>query len=81
MRVRVKFFAALREVVGTESFDMDLPEGSKVSQLWGTLETRFADLKSHAGRVQVAVNQEYASTDMELRAADEVAFLPPVSGG
>jgi MoaE-MoaD fusion protein len=76
MQVRVRLFAALRERAGSTEIDLDLPEGAVVGDALERLHALTDGI-----RVVMAVNQEYADTDMELHAGDEVALIPPVSGG
>lgn len=81
MKVRVRLFAALREVLGEEELDLDLPDGTTVSALWDQLQTKNASLAPYGRSVQFAINHDFVDRDTELSANDEVAFLPPVSGG
>lgn len=74
MRVRILVFGILKDMV-PESSTVELPEGARVSDLLGRYEHEA--FRSAA----VAVNQEYAQADQVLREGDEVALLPPVSGG
>jgi MoaE-MoaD fusion protein len=76
MHVRVRLFAALRERAGTGELDLELPEGARVADA-------IAQLREVADGVPVvmAINHEYAADDTELRAGDELALIPPVSGG
>ena len=78
MRVRVLFFGILKELAGKSSDELDLPDHSTVRDLLQHYEPQIAHLKSS---LAVAVNQQYAALDAELHANDEVALLPPVSGG
>jgi molybdopterin converting factor subunit 1 len=80
VRVRSLFFASYRDLVGTEEIELDLPEGSTVSQLVDQVRTRpGADAIPEAP--VVAVNRQYASSDVVLSDGDEVAFIPPIAGG
>jgi molybdopterin converting factor subunit 1 len=81
VKVRVRLFAALREVLGEEELDLELPDGTTVSALWDELQTKNASLAPFTRSVQFAVNHDFVDRDTELSADDEVAFLPPVSGG
>lgn len=76
MLVRVRLFAILRERAGTDAVELELPAGARV-------EDALARLADVAGDVPVvmAVNQEYATGEVELHAGDELALIPPVSGG
>jgi MoaD family protein len=81
MRVRVKCFAAAREIVGTGEIVVDLPEGSTLTQLLDRIQGQFPRLRGLAGSLLFSVNREYAPSDTRLAADDEVALIPPVSGG
>jgi MoaE-MoaD fusion protein len=76
MNVRVRLFAALRERAGSEEIELDLPDGAVVGDALERLEP-FTD----GIRVVMAVNREYADADLPLQSGDEVALIPPVSGG
>ena len=81
MKVRVRCFAAAREIVGTAELILDLPEGSTLIQLVDEVRCRFPRLEGLAGSLLYSVNREYASSDKRLAAGDEIALIPPVSGG
>lgn len=81
MRVRLRFFAVLREIVGLEEREMDLPEGATVAGLLETVVSEYAKLGPYMNVVQVAVNHEIVEPAHIVKPDDEVAFLPPVSGG
>jgi molybdopterin converting factor subunit 1 len=81
MKVRVRCFAAAREIVGTAELVVDLPEGSTLSQLFDRIQRQFPRLQGLAGSLLFSVNREYAPSDRRLAAEDEVALIPPVSGG
>jgi molybdopterin synthase catalytic subunit len=76
MRINVRLFAGLRERAGASEIDLELPEGAAVSDALGALRDLTGDLP-----VVLAVNQEYAAPTHVLHAGDEVALIPPVSGG
>lgn len=80
MRVRALFFAAYREWAGSDSLDADLRAGATVADLVAEVR-RAPGLDRLPEAPVVAVNEEYARLDHRLREGDEVAFLPPVSGG
>ena len=80
MNITIKFFALGRELVGQSEMQLQLPEKTSVAGLIDLLKEqypRFAQLNSYL----TAVNMEYASIDTELKDGDEVAIIPPVSGG
>lgn len=78
MRVRVLYFGVLKESLGRESEQVELAEGARVADLMARYEDGHADWMRS---IAVAVNQEYARAADVLRDGDEVALLPPVSGG
>ncbi len=78
-RVRVLLFAALRERLGTTSIDLDLPGSPRVADVLSALERSHA---SRAGaRFAVALNQTSVARDAPVVEGDELALIPPVSGG
>ena len=76
MQVTVRLFAQLRERAGTSELSIDLPEGARVKDAIEELGALAADLP-----VVMAVNREYADGEAELAPGDELALIPPVSGG
>ena len=76
MRVVVKLFAGLRERAGTNERVLELPPGTRVGDLWPRL-----DLGEQPSGLLLAVNRQYAEPASELADGDEVALIPPVSGG
>ena len=76
MRVQIRLFAALRERAGTSLLELELPDGAQVSDALNELTWLTGDL--HA---VLAVNREYASESVTLQPGDELALIPPVSGG
>ena len=81
MHGTVKFFAALREVVGRPEVNWELAEGATIETLIAHLQETVPGLASWAGRAWIAVNRSYAARDTQLHDGDEVALFPPVSGG
>jgi molybdopterin synthase catalytic subunit len=81
VRIRVLFFGALRDVAGTREEYVDLPSGSRLDSVFQHYTGRFPNLKLLAPSTVLALNQEFASMSAALSEGDEVAFLPPVSGG
>ncbi|HKV48645.1 MAG TPA: molybdopterin converting factor subunit 1 [Candidatus Acidoferrales bacterium] len=81
MRVRVLFFGQLKEIVGVPEETIDVSEGTKLEDLLERYGRRFPKFAGFRASVATSVNQEYADTKTELANGDEVAFLPPVSGG
>ena len=81
MRVRVLFFGQLKEITGLAQEDADLSEGARVEDLFERYGRRFPKLADFRTSIAMSVNQEYAGWRAPLASGDEVAFLPPVSGG
>jgi molybdopterin synthase catalytic subunit len=81
MRVRVLFFGVLKDLVEKSSVAVDLPEGALVRDVLEHCVARSPGLKESLASLAVAVNFEYAGPETSLKANDEVALLPPVSGG
>ncbi|MCL5964249.1 MAG: MoaD/ThiS family protein [Deinococcus sp.] len=79
MRVRVLLFALYREQAGVRELLLDLAEGASVHSAQAALMARYPALSLHGGLA--AVNQKFAQGGETLKEGDEVAFLPPVSGG
>jgi MoaE-MoaD fusion protein len=81
MTVRVRLFARLREIAGAPELERSVPAGATVQQLWRALARDFPPLAEFEPSISAAVNAEYAKMSAPLAEGDEVAFLPPVSGG
>ena len=81
MLVTVRLFARLREIAGTPDVSIVLPESATVLEAWQALASRFPAVGAYAGTVSCAVNEDYSRMNTVLKDGDEVAFLPPVSGG
>ena len=81
MRVRVLLFAGLRERAGRAEIVRDVPEGTTVAGLWNLLARDLPAIAPYGRVVSVAVNADYAKMNAPVSDGDEVAFLPPVSGG
>jgi molybdopterin converting factor subunit 1 len=81
MRVRVLFFGQLKEIVGVDQENADVSEGARVGDLFEGYGRRFPALREFRSSVAPSLNQEYVSWDASLATGDEIAFLPPVSGG
>jgi molybdopterin converting factor subunit 1 len=81
VRVKVLFFGPLKDVVGQSEESLDLADSSTIEQLFALFASRIPELGKYRSSVVASRNQEFASWDTALRSGDEVAFLPPVSGG
>ncbi len=81
MKARVRFFARLSELAETRETEVEVGEGLTVADLFATLCSRFPGLSDYEGRLLFAVNAEYVQPSYPLRGGEEVALIPPVSGG
>ena len=81
MRVTVRLFARLRDIAGASELARDVAPGATIGTVWRQLASEFPPLADYERSISSAVNADYARMDQTLRDGDEVAFLPPVSGG
>jgi len=81
MKVRIKFFAILRERAGASEVSKEIANGSTVGDLWRQLQEDYPKFDVPGIRLLYAVNQSYVNLDHKLSDNDEVVFVPPVSGG
>jgi MoaE-MoaD fusion protein len=81
VRIRVLFFGVLRDVVGVREDSLDVPEGGRLETVFEHYAARFPKLREMAASTVLALNQQFSSPSAPLAEGDEVAFLPPVSGG
>ena len=81
MLVTVRLFARLREIADASELRLQLREGSTVLDAWQALAASNREIEPYATSVSCAVNADYSTMSASLRDGDEVAFLPPVSGG
>ena len=81
MRIRVLFFGVLRDVVGVREDSLDVEEGGRLETVFEHYASRFPKLREMAASTVLALNQQFSAPSAPLSDGDEVAFLPPVSGG
>ncbi|HEY6189166.1 MAG TPA: molybdopterin converting factor subunit 1 [Pyrinomonadaceae bacterium] len=81
LRVRVLFFGAAREIAGSAELELELQAPSRATSALEEVLSRYPELRRFGRSLLLAVNQEYAREDLELREGDELALFPPVSGG
>lgn len=81
MHVTIRLFARLRELAGASELKRQVPEGSSAMDAWHALTAEFPAMTDYGRSISCAVNEEYARLTATLHDGDEVAFLPPVSGG
>ncbi len=81
MRVKVLFFGMLRELIGRSSEEIDVEPGARLETVFERYASQFPRVREMQGSIVLARNQEFASADVELEHGDEIALMPPVSGG
>lgn len=81
MNVRLLLFAVLRDIVGTDEQTLQLTQGARAIDVWQQLRADFPRLAPYAEPPLTAINENYVTPDTLLKDGDELAFIPPVSGG
>ena len=81
VRVTVRLFARLRDIAGAAELTRQAPEGATAGDVWRALVAEFPEMARYDSSISTAVNADYAKMGTALAEGDEVAFLPPVSGG
>jgi molybdopterin converting factor subunit 1 len=81
MKVRLLFFAVLRDITGSDARELTLADGTTARDVWQSLRESYAKLADYTQPPMIAINETYASPDDVLRDGDELAFIPPVAGG
>lgn len=81
MKVRVQFYAQLRELVGMRQLDIDVAEGSTARDLLEQIYARQAGLRPHDKSILIGVGVEFVDRNYQLRSGDEISIMPPVQGG
>jgi len=81
MKIRLLYFAVLRDIAGRSEDVVDLPEGTRAGEVWQRLRDEYAALRDYIQPPMIAVNESYVSADEPLHDGDELAFIPPVAGG
>lgn len=81
IRLKVLFFGGLKEIAGRAEESVELAAGSCIEDLFAQFSSRRPELARYRGSLVASRNQEFAAWDTSLDSGDEIAFLPPVSGG
>ena len=81
MRVTIRLFARLRDIAGSGDLSRAAPEGATVGDIWRALVAEFPEMARYESSISSAVNADYARMSAAIADGDEIAFLPPVSGG
>ena len=81
MKVRLLFFAVLRDIAGSDEQELAVDEGTTPRDVWESLRRTYGKLAAYTQPPMIAINESYAAPDAVLRDGDELAFIPPVAGG
>jgi MoaD family protein len=81
MKVRVQFYAQLRDLVGTHELDLELVEGATVRDLLGEIYAQQPALRSQDKTILIGAGVEFVDRNYELKQGEEIAIMPPVQGG
>ena len=81
MKIRLLYFAVLRDITGRSESDLEIADGSRPREVWQQLRAQYAKLAAYDQPPMTAINESYASPDAVLHEGDELAFIPPVAGG
>lgn len=81
MQIRVLFFGILKDLAGRTSEELTLPEEASAGDILRHYERQISSLQGSLSSIAISVNQQYSGPEVKLRSGDEVALLPPVSGG
>ena len=81
MRVTVRLFARLRDIAGASELPREVASGATIRTVWTQMAGEFPGFAAYERSMSSALNADYARMDAEVHDGDEIAFLPPVSGG
>jgi molybdopterin converting factor subunit 1 len=80
-KVKILFFATLRDYVGTKSLEIEIPAGMTIAGLSAMLTITYPRMEKVKSSIMAAINREFAAEDQVIPQDAEIAFFPPVSGG
>lgn len=81
MKVRLLYFAVLRDITGKSEAEVSVGEGTRAGDVWQSMRRDYRQLADYEQPPMIAINESYATPDTPLRDGDELAFIPPVAGG
>jgi MoaD family protein len=81
VKVCAHFFAQLRDIVGSQTADVDLADEATVSDLLENLYQKFPSLRAHDKNILVGAGVEFVDRNYQLQPGDEISIMPPVQGG
>jgi len=81
MKVRVQFYAQLRDLIGMRDLEVDLAEGASVRELLDQIYAKQPALRSHDKRILIGADLEFVDRNHKLKPGEEIAIMPPMQGG
>ena len=81
MNVRVQFYAQLRELMGIQELDLELPQGATIRELLKKIYAQKPGLRAHDKSILIGVGLEFVDRNYKLNPGEEIAIMPPVQGG
>ena len=81
MKVRVQFYAQLRELVGIDELDLEIPDGATVRELLEKIYAQKPALRAHDKSILIGAGLEFVNRNYKLNPGEEIAIMPPVQGG
>jgi len=81
MKIKIRLFARYRELIGSPETNLEVQSGITSGTFKNQIENFFPQLKNHAPNLLIAINGEFVDSNLTLKEGDEVAILPPLSGG
>ena len=81
MKVRLLYFAVLRDITGKSESELSLADGTSAGDVWKSVREQYQQLAGYEQPPLIAINETYARPETLLRDGDELAFIPPVAGG
>ncbi|HUP44559.1 MAG TPA: MoaD/ThiS family protein [Thermoanaerobaculia bacterium] len=81
MKVRLLYFAVLKDITGKSETELTLTDGTRAADVWTSIRQQHVQLAGYEQPPLIAINQAYARPETLLRDGDELAFIPPVAGG
>jgi len=81
MKVRVQFYAQLRDLIGMRELEVDLAEGASVRELLDQIYAKQPALRSHGKSILIGAGLEFVDRNHKLKPGEEIAIMPPMQGG
>jgi MoaD family protein len=81
MKVRVQFYAQLRDLIGVHELELEIPQGATVRELLEEIYTQKPALHAHDKSILIAAGLEFVDRNYKLKSGEEISIMPPVQGG